>query len=200
MREILCDVDGVVADLMGGFSNWLTQFGLPRFDTSALTKFDLRRAVHEPELQEYDSLLREKIWTLDGEDGGLNKAFMTFMNGDAYDWVKTIPGAQDGIESLLRDNTVYFVTAVMDRAPGHMPSKILWMKRNFPDVEYFTAPSKLKQQVRGDIGIDDRYDTCMRWTAAGLKTFMFKQPWNEAPEGHPAHDWPSIVEAIKWME
>jgi hypothetical protein len=196
MKDILCDVDGVVADLIGGFSDWLVASGLPRLDPTRLTLFDIRRAALTPELVDLDVVLRQR-WPGAGPDGGLNAAFMSFMDADSYDWVSPIEGAKEGIADLQTDHNVYFVTAMMDACPAHLPSKVRWMKKHFPTVPVFTAPSRLKQQIRGDIGIDDRYDTCARWSAMGLRTFVFKQAWNEAPDDHPRYDWSNLVEAIR---
>jgi len=197
MREILlCDVDGVVADLMGGFSEWMRSHGLPEFDVSLLTKFDIRKAAREPGLIDLDDQLRAGMWPDDGGDGGLNGAFMTFMSGPAYEWVLPIDGAVEGVGRLREKYDVRFLTALMEAAPDHVPSKMRWMKRFFPDVKYFTSPSLLKQDVKGDIGIDDRYDTCMRWEGVGMRSFLFHQPWNEAPVEHMRYDWSTLLEAI----
>lgn len=197
-KDILCDVDGVVAGLMEGFSDWLDSYRLPRLDPEKLTLFDIRRAALTPELTELDLVLRERGWPKEGADGGLNAAFMSFMNTDAYDWVKPIPGAQDGIAELQEEDNVYFVTALMEACPDHVPSKLRWMKQYFPTVPAFTSPSKLKQQISGHVGVDDRYDTCMRWAAKGLRTFMYKQAWNEAPADHPSYTWSTgLVKAIR---
>lgn len=198
---ILCDVDGVVADLMGGFADWLKLMGadMPMIDISKIEMFDIRQASRLPSLIETDERLRARgMWPAPDGEGGINGAFMEFMHGwDAYVDVEVISGAREGILELQEDYDVRFVTALMDAAPEHIPSKMKWMKNYFPTVPCFTAPSKLKMDIRGDIGIDDRYDTCMRWEAVDVRSYVFKQSWNEAPEGHPRYDWSNIVKAIK---
>lgn len=199
-RTILCDVDGVVADLMGGMSTWLQDCGHPALDSERITLFDIRKAAREPALIELDDFLRTSAWPEEGGDGGVNGAFMSFMRGEAYDWVKPIPGAVEGIRDLQETHDVYFVTALMKACPEHVPSKMLWMERYFPNVEYFTAPSKLKQMISGNVQttmIDDRYDTCQRFWDSGQLALLFRQPWNEAPEGAISHDWTTIPGAIR---
>ncbi len=199
-KVILCDVDGVVADLMGGLSTWLQSQGLPACDPARIELFDIRKAARLPALIELDNFLREPGfppgWPLPDGDGGVNGAFMAFMRTDSYDWVKPIPGAVEGLAALQENFDVHFVTALMEAAPEHVPSKMRWMKKHFPTVPYFTAPSKLKMRIQGDLGIDDRYDTCMRWEDAGTRSFLFRQPWNEAPAGTPRYDWSTLVDEV----
>jgi hypothetical protein len=186
-KVILCDVDGVVADLMGGFSKWLTLCGFPPCDQSEIKLFDIRKAARLPGLIKLDEELRsdEFGWPDEGGDGGINGAFMTFMRGDAYDYVDPIEGAVAGIKDLQETHDVHFCTALM--------------KTHFPDVPYFTAPSKLKMRIKGDLGIDDRYDTCARWEEVGTKSFLFRQPWNEAPVVNTpsSYDWTWLIQAIR---
>ncbi len=204
-KTVLCDVDGVVADLMGGFSRWfhVATFGkFPNFDPRTVPLFDIRRAARTPEHVDLDDALRKDVWWpyRDG-DGGINGAFMEYMSLDStYDNVPLIEGALQGIARLSEGFDVLFVTAVMDAAPTHIPSKFRWLKRHFPSIPIFTSPSKLKMQIKGEFGIDDRYDTCVRWTEAGTRSFLFKQTWNEAPDGYQSYDWTNLVEAIENAE
>lgn len=195
-KVILCDVDGVVADLMGGLSTWMQALGLPACDPNSIGLFDIRRAARLPQLVELDDFLRKGPFPAPDGDGGVNGAFMAFMRTDSYDWVLPITGAVEGMAALQENFDVHFVTALMEAAPEHVPSKMRWMKRHFPTVPYFTAPSKLKMRIQGDLGIDDRYDTCMRWEEVGTRSFLFRQPWNEAPAGTPRYDWATLVDAV----
>lgn len=184
---------------MGGFATWLTLCGHPGFDPKSLTLFDVREAAKLPSLRELDSLLRKDAWPEDGADGGINGAFMSFMRGEAYDYVDPIEGAIGGIKELQEHYDVRFCTALMKAAPEHVPSKMRWLERYFPGVPYFTAPSTLKMEIKGDIGIDDRYDTCARWETVGTKSFLFKQPWNEAPivNTPSSYNWTWLTQAIR---
>lgn len=197
---ILCDVDGVVADLMGGFATWMESVGMPSVHPSLINLFDIRRTAREPHLCDLDDYLRQHHWPEPGGDGGINGAFMSFMRGEAYDWVEPIRGAVAGVRDLQETHDVYFVTALMKACPEHVPSKMRWLERYFPDVEYFTSPSKLKQMISGNVMttmIDDRYDTCQRFWDVGQLALLFKQPWNEAPEWVKSHDWDTLPGAIR---
>lgn len=192
-KVILCDVDGVVADLMGGFSTWLQHNGHPACDPAKVELFDIRKSSRLPTLVELDDCLRG-TWSEPGSDGGINGAFMEYMRrSDTYDWVEVIEGASDGIKALQEVFDVRFCTALMEAAPDHVPSKMRWLKNNFPDVPYYTAPAKLKMGIKGDLGIDDRYDTCARWEEVGTKAYLFRQSWNEAPVGTRSYDWSNLV-------
>ncbi len=198
---LLCDVDGVVANLMRGFTDWLQHYTFgefPDFDAQKMPLFDIRHAARTPDFKDLDDKLRGAgYWPYLDKDGGINGAFMQFMNRtDSYDWTPLIAGAKDGIAKLQEKLDVVFVTALMDAAPDHIPSKFRWLKRHFPTVPVFTAPSKLKSYLKGQFGIDDRYDTCVRWSEAGTTPFLFKQAWNEAPAEQPRFDWSNLPEAV----
>ncbi len=198
--RVLSDVDGVVADLIGG--------GFARFlDEELAVCLPINEVIYHndmgrsPGLREIDDSLRLR-WPEPGPDGGLGGAFKTFMKDrDVYGkWVTPIEGAVDGIAEIRRHVDLGFVTALMKSARDHFRSKMEWIERYFPGIPIITCPSELKCWVSGDYAIDDRYDTCSRWEKnwkSGLKRAMlFRQPWNEAPVDHPRYDWPGIVRTL----
>ena len=182
--RILVDVDGVVADLMGGFERFFLEETGRRIDTRKSTTHRMSRAP------EFIDLHRE----IDLDD--MLHRFLSVP--DVYqNYVELIPDAHESIEYLLDEGHVLgFVTATLWSAPCSFESKFDWLNSIFPYVPMLSVGSAEKHWVTGDYAIDDRYDTCTRWENAGVRPLMFRQPWNEAPAGTPSYDWRGIVAEI----
>lgn len=187
MSLILSDVDGVVADLIPSFVEWVEQ------NHGVIIPLD-KITVHSnmgssPDLREQNEAL--KIYFKDGV-GGAFKRFM--QQHDVYDFVSPVEGAVETIAGLRRHGyQLVFVTAMMKSAREHFKSKMEWIEKWFPGISIFTAPSEEKFRITGDFCIDDRYDICCRWESVGVTPFLFRQPWNEAPTGTPSHRWDDIA-------
>lgn len=182
-RRYLVDVDGVVADLMGGFACFIRD----RFDMelrpNEITTFDLTRSPAHYELNRCIDL-----------DIQL-KNFLA--EPDCYDFVPVIAGAQAGITELIcRGHQVAFVTATMRASPESYTPKFRWLAKHFHGVPMISCPAEQKWWIKTDFGIDDRFDTCDRWERAGATSILFRQPWNEAPPGTRSYDWKEIVNAF----
>lgn len=188
----LIDVDGVCADLMAGFKRWLHETFGENLDISKITRFHLPTS---PELKD----LHERV--------NLDECLDRFLGEkDVYQrYVSPVPGAVAALASLRELIDPVFVTATLKNAPESYASKFLWCRDVFGDVPMIACPSHLKFEIKGTFGVDDRADTCGRWIDCGVKAFLFKQPWNEAPQWMEAHDWPMIVDSVesiirRWSE
>lgn len=161
--HVLCDVDGVVCDLMGrdghGFAKWCREKGY---------QFD-------PESQ--------KSLRTTGEDRELLLKFLA-EPGSYLRYVNPIPGARESLGRLVQAGfRLKFVTSVTEE-PQQFVAKNDWLESYFAGVEYsvYTVPSKEKQYVMGEFMIDDRADTIARFMRCGEREglFLFSQPWNFA--------------------
>lgn len=198
---LLSDVDGVVADLVGGMRKFTNhQFGLD-FDPTEVVYHN--RMGRSPGLADLDLELRR--WFPEaGDDGGFGGAFACFMRDpNVYmRWVDPIPGSVDAIAEIRQKMPVVFVTALMKRARDHFRSKMEWIERWFPDLPIITSPSGEKPRVHGLYAVDDRYDTCQAWVNSGHvhDALLFKQSWNEIPSegasGWRGVEWDEIVETV----
>lgn len=186
MIRTLVDVDGVVADLMGGFSRFMAEHADVDLDVSKITR---HRIDESPELSGIDMMY------------GLDSCLTTFLGlKDVYQtYVSPIDGAKEAFVELQSMTEVVFVTAILKTAPQSYESKFRWCREHFGDAPFLAIPSTMKHGYFGVIGIDDRYDICERYRKAGLKAFLFKQPWNEAPADAVGHDWRSIVDGVDSM-
>ena len=190
---LLSDVDGVVADLMRGFAIWLDEDYNVQIDPADITKSH----VAECELlcEQNEQLLRIFPETCEGGDGGIQGALSHFLEtDDVYRrYVGLVPEAKEALAVLQGYVDIIFVTANMTRVPKSYVSKYWWLKKHFPNIPIITSPSGLKHMVRGEFAVDDRYDICQRWQTAGVRSFLFSQPWSEAPDGSMKYDWSRIV-------
>lgn len=191
--SLLSDVDGVTADLVGGFRKWMNEYFGFDFDPKEVVYHN--NMGRSPKLHDLNEELRR--WfpgDEDGDDVGFGGAFTCFMRDpNVYmNWVDPIPGSVDAVAEIREEYNVVFVTALMKRARNHFRSKMEWIERWFPNIPVITAPSGEKWRVGGTYAVDDRYDTVQRWRKAGVQALMYGQSWSEAPDNWPGHDWKSI--------
>ena len=179
----LIDVDGVVADLMGGFGRFLLERHGVDLRQHEITTHRLSRS---PAHQEIHARLDLNVQLAD---------FLALPN--PYEHVALIEYAQEGIGELMRrGDDVAFITATLHESPQSYAPKYRWLDRHFRGIPVISCPAGQKSWLHADYGIDDRYDTCQRWTDEGVRSLLFRQPWNEAPDGHASYDWRGLVRAI----
>jgi 5'(3')-deoxyribonucleotidase len=179
----LVDVDGVVADLMGGFKLWLEERGMHGLEREKISKFHIPKS---PELQAMHA-----AYDLDLQlDRFLGQP-------DIYQThVSPIPGAKAALKVLAECCEIVFVTATLKKAPESYVSKFNWCRDTFGDIPMIACPSHHKFLVQGTWAVDDRYDTCQRYGKMRTIPFLFDQPWNEAPATERRHNWMTIVDEI----
>lgn len=182
--RVLVDVDGVVADLMGGFERFIWgKYGL-ELRPREITRF------HIPESPAHREL-HERV--------DLNANLAEFLAlDDVYErYVHPVFGAQEGIHELQGAGVeLAFVTATLHESPESYASKYRWLAKRFGRLPVISCPSEQKHWFSSDYGIDDRGDTCDRWNDVGILPLVFRQPWNEVPEGTQTYDWEEICAAI----
>lgn len=179
------DVDGVVADLMGGFEAFIrARHGL-ELRPREITTFHIARSPAHRELHRQVDLDRSLVDFL-----ALPDVYQRF--------VRPVEGVERAIERLRRADhlDLAFVTATLHDSPESYASKYRWLDLLFPRVPVISCPSGQKHWFHLDYGIDDRFDTCQRWEGAGTCALLFRQPWNEAPADHPSFDWEEACDVI----
>ena len=168
---ILCDVDGVVADLC---TTWLGRYNadyddhLSPNDITAWNTHDfVKRSCG---MKIYDYLWDESL----------------------YDNVQEIPGAFDGIKMLrAAGHRVVFVTS------GIQPAKVRWLhERGFLTAQTWQQERDIviahdKSLIKGDVLIDDGPHNFQGFN--GIKV-LFNQPWNHEPyRAVRVRNWKHIV-------
>lgn len=182
--RVLVDVDGVVADLMGGFERYIRDTCGLELRPREITSFHIAESPAHRDLHARIDL-----------DGRLADFLAVHAVYERY--VDPIPGARNGIAELVGSGAeVAFVTATLHESPESYEHKYRWLSRRFGRVPVISCPSGQKHWLRADHGIDDRGDTCARWASAGVHPLVFRQPWNEVPAGTPTYDWEGICAAL----
>lgn len=183
--RVLIDVDGVVADLIGGFEFFIRERFAKELRPREITTFNITRSPAQQSLHVEIDLDRQLA------------DFLTLPG--CYDSVHPIEGAEHAIRMLIRWGfELVFVTATLEDAPESYASKFRWLRRHFPKLPVISCPSGQKHWFNAEYGIDDRYDTCQRWSSAGVKPLLFRQPWNEAPLGTDSFDWSEILDFLQF--
>lgn len=176
MSVILCDVDDVVADLLG---EWIRRYNRDWNDTLTrddFTDWDCTKFV-KPEC---------------------GVRFYRYLDqAEIYSAVKPVEGSQAAIETLRSNgHRVVFVTA------GIHPGKYEWLR----DYGFLKHPRDYviaadKSLIQGTALIDDRLSTMRDYT--GGRAILFGRPHNDPVHGHtiPAHvtrcaGWPAVLECL----
>lgn len=182
--RLLIDVDGVVADLMDGFEQFLFERTGYLLRPNLSTTHRISRSPAHAEMNERFDL-----------DARLTE-FLALPN--VYeDYVKLVPGVKESIDALYEvGHEIGFVTATLWTAPESYGSKMRWLDRLFPEIPMLSVGSGEKHWVTGDFAVDDRFDTCLRWRLAGVTPLLFRRPWNEAPPGTRSYDWKEIMDEL----
>lgn len=180
--RVLIDVDGPVADLMDGLEKFIRErTGHELKPNTSLTHRISRSPVHAE--------LNELI--------DLDRCLHDFLSlPDVYqEYVLPVPDSVESIHRLkFSGYELGFVTATLWTAPSSYSSKMRWLDKHFPGIPMLAVSSSEKHWVTGDYAIDDRYDTCFRWGLEGVKPFLFRRSWNEAPPGVKSYDWKEIMD------
>lgn len=182
--RVLVDVDGVVADLMGGFERYIRERHGLELRPREIT-------VHRISMSPAHRELHERI--------DLNLQLERFLAvDDVYDrYVEPITGAVETVLDMHdAGHEVGFVTATLHESPESYAPKYRWLARHFGRMPVISCPAGQKHWFRAHYGIDDRYDTCQRWSQAGITPLLFRQPWNEAPPGTAGLDWSEIRDFV----
>lgn len=179
------DVDGVVADLMGGFKRYLFESYDEELDLSLMTRHNMELS---PALKDLDDRI-DLHYTL-GEYLSVDKVYENYC--------EPIFGAKAAIEELQSAGVhITFVTATFKSAPESYTSKSRWLGYHFPKIPIASIPSDLKWRFACTWGVDDRWDICENYITKGnANAFCFRQPWSEGPSGFIGHDWKSITKSV----
>jgi uncharacterized protein len=148
--------------------------------------------------------------------GGTQEGWMAkldeFFSAKNVEHLDPIAGSIPAIDALKKaGHELYIVTA---RSDSDIEATELWLKLHFPEtfkgIHYGQARSddpvkkRTKSEMCKELGIelmiDDHMSVAKDCSAAGLKVFLFDQPWNqgELPSGvERVYSWDEIVEKLQ---
>lgn len=176
---IQCDVDGVLNNLMDVvIETFNDRYGYS-YTVNDITAYDVANCF---ELTQAN--LIKKI----------------FEEPDIWDKVKPLPGAQEGLQKLMRDgNTIYIVT---NNSPYTYGQKFDWIRTYFPFIE----SSKIicmsdKWLLNTEVMIEDCYETLI--ARPYYTRILMDQSWNQETEMKDwtygitrCYNWDDVVEAV----
>lgn len=179
---ILLDIDGCAANFVRPVLDAVTALTGKTYTDDDVTEWDMYRALGiSPE----DGRKVDEVIKTAGFCRGLN----------LYD------GAREGVEELRRFADVYAVTAPFD-SDYWMREREQWLVVELGFSRFDIIPTHAKHMVAGDVLIDDKTSTLVKWEAErGGRSILFSRPWNAADAwgGRRAHGWPHLVAALKYM-
>lgn len=185
--EILCDVDGTVAEFVQHIINKLNSIfkeGLngpfPKYED--IKDYNLFKYFNEKQLP----------------------AVYTLMAADTF-WqtIPTIPGSQEAIKELREQgHTIIFLTKPWKPCRTWVAARMDWLERNFEAKDDEMIFSSRKRQITGDIMIDDNPEFLNNWAKRFKKSkshlYLFDAPYNRAyRKAKRMIDWKQITQELK---
>lgn len=155
MARILLDVDGVIGDFVGSLCDHL-----PGRTPEQFTRYPLHQDLSEVEEEIVLNLEADPNFILD---------------------MKIYPGARQFVAALHKAK--HDVRAVTAMTFGR-EARVEWLRRyfNIPEKHTIFCHSEEKPYIRGDVLIEDREDTCIRWYHANRRmgnpeALLVTRPW-----------------------
>lgn len=100
------------------------------------------------------------------------------------DWIPQGRVFLDSLISRYGEDRICFCTSPCETI-GSVEGKIEWIRRNLPrkmQRQFMITPAK-QFAAKGNVLIDDSPENCKKFEAAGGKTVLVPQPWNERWRG-----------------
>ena len=154
---ILCDVDGVIANFVGGVVEFLKSRGFQKQE-SDFTEFDMSQAMTPDQKASFSFL-------------GTQNGFCT-----SIPWY---PQAALFLKVLLDLGTVYALTAPW-KAPTWESERREWLSHVLPSDRMISCPPSAKHLIRGDVLIEDHPGTAAKWSHENPRgvAILLDRPWN----------------------
>lgn len=178
--EIGFDFDGVIADTVEAFLRIACeQHDLCGFRPEDITDFSVEQCLCLG-------------------SGVVETIFATILQDSVATGLLPMPGASAVLEALTQQTGVTIITARPHAAPVHD-----WLEKSFPAQVW----QRIKVVAMGDHNdkaryikmsglstfVDDRAETCLQLHAAGIRSIVFSQPWNQNRHKLPiVRDWEEI--------
>lgn len=156
---ILSDVDGVLADFIGGVCYGLQRKGFS-YTAHDVRSWDLKHTFSDEALACFNEF---------GNQKGFCKSLRWYRGGKKF------------LRELEALAEVHAVTAPLSTNTHWMSERAAWLRPTIPvERVHFTA-GKYKHMVRGDILIEDHPTTAAQWCKANPKgiAILMDRPWNQ---------------------
>jgi|GEM_PF-2414240 len=155
-RLIFVDLDGVLADFIGGVRG---VFPPEMFDEAATSQY---------EVWNWLGMTKERFWSVIDR---LGPAFWSDLK--AYTWTRALWAAAQmaGDAYILTQPTPH---------PSCAAGKVEWIERELHTRKYLLAPHKAACARPGALLIDDCEDNCQAWRERGGVAWLFGRSWNHS--------------------
>jgi 5'(3')-deoxyribonucleotidase len=165
VKVILCDVDGVLADFVGGLCIELSRRGFAKC-ANDIKHWDLKESLSPEETR-----AAYEVMSVPG-----------FCHGLAW-----YEGARDFFAELVREGDVLAVTAPFDGSETWERERKAWMAPAIERKRVLAISGDFKHHVRGDVLIEDHPKTAHDWLEANPDgiALLIDRPWN----GPGAKEW-----------
>lgn len=150
MRPIaLIDVDGVLADFVGGYLGLLADVLGIAATREQITAFDIGASIGLTKAQSAE--MKRAI----GSCAGLARSLAVY------------PDAVFGMREIEKAADVYIVTSPWNSNPTWTHDREHWLRANFDIPHSRVIHTSAKHLVRGDFLIDDKTEVLPKWMAYG---------------------------------
>jgi len=180
--RVLLDVDGVLADFVGGYLALLAEHTGIVATPEQITAFDIGASL---------GLTREQ------------SARMKRAIGDAEHFARKLavyPGAQEGVAALHKVAEVYIVTSPWNSNRTWTYDREQWLAEHF-GIPHARVVHSAKHLVRGDVLIDDKTETLRAWSVEHEfgKPIQWVTPHNQRDEwdGWATNDWTKLCAMVE---
>jgi 5'(3')-deoxyribonucleotidase len=208
---ILCDLDGVVIDLMPEWRRRINTEGCPLLRKTRMSKgldtpneCEVRRktcrCVRAADIDSWNAIVTKSSVSE-------RRTWEVLHESSLYDCCKPIPGALEGLQALrAAGHRVVFVTSTNLHQNG---AKLRWLERHgFLELKHGSISGDYieahdKSLIRGDVLIDDGEHNVQAWLDAtdgeGM-ALLFDAPWNRTPSIRGAYGlvsgWEATTETV----
>jgi len=166
--KILCDADGVAADMVPALFDAMKD----NLKVEDFPDWNIFERFTKEQNEEKDEIL-----------------------GDPMFWANLplVDGAKKAIRLLkAAGHDIVWVTAPWDACVGWEEARRFWIRENFGDDKVHTTHDK--EEIEGDLFIDDKPDNIKKWKAAhpSKKAFLFDTPHNKKFNDAPRFSWDKV--------
>ena len=189
--KIGIDFDDVVLDFFPSFLDWYNRRYGVNFKISDVTSYNIWEI----------GIGRTREETVEFID--------EFYESDDYDGIPFVEGARKGLDELVRDDNELLI--ITSRLIRYKPKTDRIIRNNldrevglFYTGDFYGGNSKSKADVCKEQGVycyvEDCYKYALSCADRGIRTLLFKKPWNENCKGHEniirVNDWSEILKEI----
>lgn len=160
--RILLDVDGPIADFVGGVLDELKRLTGRDCKHHVVTQYNIKKALG----------ITDYIW----------KQIIEHIKSSGFARnLKAHAGAVDAVKALAKDHDVYFVTAPWQSSPTWVYDRTEWLVDRFGRTQgRKIVPTEHKHLIDGDFLIDDKPEQVAEWSNAhpGRVGVLWSMPHN----------------------